>query len=274
MADEKRLFNCMRAPERTRKPRTTGLTIVSDGDYRVSVAGTHWTEDLVEWGAQWIDYYKLTHTMMFQPRPLVLKKLAVCTKHGIQPYAGGNTMEAAVMQNCVERFFDELENLGINAMEVSSTVLPMTIEQKITLIEKAKARGFTVFATVGKKLIGADGSQRRMPTSEVIYEMTACLKAGAFKALYESAEISQLEADAQLGSLVDIAAAVGREKIIFDLPHGDWHTGAAQYKGPCAAFYVLQFGSNVNIGDVEPTQVMALETVRGGFSSRTMERSR
>src|SRR5262245_29584036 len=101
MADENRLFRFMRMADRTNKPRTTGLTMVSGGDYWLAVAGVNWIEDLAEWGAQWIDYYKVTHTMMFQPRDLVLKKLAVLKKHGIQAYEGGNFGESAVLQGCV-----------------------------------------------------------------------------------------------------------------------------------------------------------------------------
>jgi phosphosulfolactate synthase len=177
------------------------------------------------------------------------------------------------MQDCVEPYFAELENLGICAMEVSSTIPSLRLDRKITLIENAIARGFTVFAKVGRKMIGVDGPQSSMPTSEVIYEIGECLKAGASKAVYESAEIERLEAEDALGSLVEIADAVGQEKIVFELPHGDWHTGAAQCKRPSAAFYVLQFGPNVNIGDVEPTQVMSLETLRGGLSARTLGRA-
>jgi phosphosulfolactate synthase (CoM biosynthesis protein A) len=53
-------------------------------------------------------------------------------------------MEAVILQNRVELYFDELQELGINAMEVSSTVLSLSIEEKVKFIERAKARGFTV----------------------------------------------------------------------------------------------------------------------------------
>ena len=88
MSEERRIFGFMRTPQRTSKPRTNGLTMVSGGDYWLAVAGTHWIEDLVEWGGQWIDYYKVGEPMMFQPRDLVLKKLVLLRKHGIQPYIG------------------------------------------------------------------------------------------------------------------------------------------------------------------------------------------
>ena len=266
MAEKKRIFSFMRIPERTTKPRTAGLTMVSGGDFWLAVAGSHWIEDLVEWGAQWIDYYKVTHTMMFQPRALVLKKLALLKKHGILPYEGGNFGEAAVMQGCVERYLDELQELGINAMEVSSTVLSLNIEEKVKFIEKANARGFTVFAEIGKKLIGAGGPEGRMSTNEVIGEMKDCLSAGASKVVYEHTEIEQLRTEEEgLSRLTEVANAVGLENLMFEVPHGDWH-----YVAPYAAFYVLHFGSNVNIGDVEAAQVMAMETLRGGLSARTL----
>ena len=266
MLDTERIFTFMRIPGRTTKPRKMGVTMVSGGDYWLAVAGAHWIEDLVEWGAQWIDYYKVGEPMIYQPRALVLKKLAILKKHGIQPYAGGNTMEAAIHQRCVEPYLDELQELGINTMEVSSTVLSLNIEEKVKFIEKAKARGFTVFAEIGKKLIGAGGPEGRMPTTEVIGEMKDCLSAGAFKVVYEHTEIEQLRTEEEgLSRLTEVANAVGVENLLFEVPHGDWH-----YVAPYAAFYVLHFGSNVNIGDVEPAQVMAMETVRGGLSARTL----
>jgi phosphosulfolactate synthase len=266
MPAAERIFSFMRVPERTAKPRKTGITMVSGGDYWLAVAGARWIEDLVEWGAQWIDYYKVGEPMIYQPRHLVLKKLAVLKKHGIHPYAGGNTMEAAIYQRCVEPYFDELQELGINAMEVSSTVLSLSIAEKVKFIERARARGFTVFAEIGKKLIGAGGPEARMATDAVIAEMKECLSAGVFKVVYEHTEIEQLRKEEQgLSRLAEVSSAVGVENLLFEVPHGDWH-----YVAPYAAFYVLHFGSNVNIGDVEPAQVMAMETVRGGLSARTL----
>lgn len=46
MSEEKRIFGFLRIPERTRKLRTNGLTMVSGGDYWLAVAGTHWIEGL------------------------------------------------------------------------------------------------------------------------------------------------------------------------------------------------------------------------------------
>ena len=262
---EKRIFSFMRIPERTSKPRTNGLTMV-EGDYMLAVAGMNWLQDLVEWGGQWIDYFKVGHPMMFQPRELVLKKLALLKKHDIQPYVGGNTTEAVIRQGCVEQFLDELQELGISVVEVSSTVLSLTIGQKVMMIQKARERGFTVFAEVGKKLIGTGGPKMRMPTAEVVREMKECLSAGAFKVVYEHTEIEQLPGEeAGFARLLEVAGSVGADHIMFEVPI-DQHKVVSVF----AAVYIVNFGPNVNIGDVTPHQLVHLESQRTGYSTRTV----
>jgi len=266
MPDAERIFSFVRTPERTRKPRTYGLTMVSGGDYWLAVAGMNWLHDLVDWGKQYIDYYKVGHTMIFQPKDLVLKKLALLKHSGIEPYLGGNTTEVAILQNSLGSFFDELHRLNIVAMEVSSTVLPLTVDEKAKLIEKARGQGFTVFAEVGKKLIGQGGPKTRMTTSDVIQEMKACLSAGAFKVVYEHTEIEDLvRKGSGFEPLLEIAAAVSVEKVMFEVPHGHWHEVS-----PYATFYILQFGPNVNIGDVDPEKVIGMESLRAGLSAKTL----
>lgn len=150
-------------------------------------------------------------------------------------------------------------------MEVSSTVLPLTIDEKVEVIKKTKQRGFTAFAEVGKKLIGAGGPKGRMPTSQVIEEMQQCLEAGVFKVVYAHTEIKQLPNESgKFQPLGEIATSVGIEDVMFEVPHGHWHEVA-----PYAAAHIIQFGSNVNIGDVEPAQAISMESLRCGLGSRT-----
>src|SRR5262245_10383708 len=251
MPAEERVFAYLRLPERTTKPRKTGLTMV-EADVMLAVAGMNWLQDLVEWGGQWIDYFKVGHPMMFQPKDLVLKKLAFLREHQINAYAGGTNSEAATLQGCLEAFFDELQELGINVLEVSSTFTSLTLSQKVESIRKARQRGFTVFAEVGKKLIGAGGPEERMSTADVIAEMKECLSAGAFKVVYEHTEIEELvHKGTGLEPLLEIAGEVGIDNIMFEVPI-DQHRVVARYAG----FYIRQFGVNVNIGDVTPAQVI------------------
>jgi len=267
MSEDERIFSFLHMPQRTKKPRHAGLTMV-EADVMLAVAGMSWVEDLVEWGGQWIDYFKLGRTMMFQPRELVLKKLAFLQQRGVEPYVGGTTTEAVLRLDRLEPYLDELQALNIKVMELSSNATSMTIDQKINLVRKLKERGFTVFAEIGKKLIGAGGPKGRMPTTEVIREMKDCLAAGAFKVVYEHTEIEEIaREDPGVEALLQVAGEVGADNIMFEVPI-EQHKVVAKFAG----IYVTHFGANVNIGDVTPCQLVHLETQRAGYSTRTFGR--
>lgn len=258
-----KIFHFLPVPQRPAKPRTTGLTMV-EGDYMCAVAGMNWLQDLAQWGGDYIDYFKVGHPMMFQPKDLVLKKLELLKQHDMTPYIGGNTTEAVIKQRRLDEFLDELMVLGIHTMEVSSTVSSLSVNEKVGAIEKAKQRGFTVFAEVGKKLIGAGGPKGTMPISEVIDEMKACLSAGAIKVVYEHTEIEHLRSEGTGRDLLEIAGSVGADNIMFEVPIVQWKESS-----PYAALFIEHFGPNVNIGDVDPKHVLMLEALRNGLTHRT-----
>jgi phosphosulfolactate synthase len=267
MPEDTRIFGFLHLPERTQKPRRTGLTMV-EADVMLAVAGMNWVEDLVQWGGQWIDYFKLGRTLMFQPRELVLNKLAFLQQHKIEPYVGGTTTEAVLRLGCLERYLDELQALNIKVMELSSNATSMNVDQKITLVRKLKDRGFTVFAEVGKKLIGAGGPKGRMPAADVIREMKECLDAGAFKVVYEHTEIEEIvREDPAVEPLLEVAGEVGADNIMFEVPI-EQHKVVSRY----AALYTNLFGVNASMGDVTPEQLVHLECQRAGYGSRTFGR--
>jgi phosphosulfolactate synthase len=261
--EKSKFFDFMPVPKRTAKPRTSGLTMV-EGDYMCAVAGMNWLRDLAQWGGDYIDYFKVGHPMMFQAKDLVLQKLALLKQHDMKPYIGGNTTEAVIKQRRLDEFLDELAHLGIQTMEVSSTVSAMKLDEKTAAIQRAKQRGFTVFAEVGKKLIGAGGPKGTMPLSQVIDEMKACLSAGAVKVVYEHTEIENLQSEETARNLSEVAGSVGADNIMFEVPIVQWKESS-----PYAALFIENFGPNVNIGDVDPKHVLMLEALRNGLTHRT-----
>jgi len=264
MPQAKKIFDCLRVPERTAKPRTNGLTMV-EGDIKSAVVGMNWLHDLVAWGGDSIDLFKVNRHLMFQEPELVVSKLAFLKQHRIEPYMGGGITEIAVHQGCVERLWDQVMELGIQVMEVSTTHLSCTMAQKVDWVRKAKQRGFTVFVEIGKKRIGAPGGPKaRMPVSDVIEEMRACLNAGAFKLVYEYTEIVKLlEEDAGLDSLLEVAAAIDARNIMFEVPVAPW-----KEVSPYVSLYIQHFGANANIGDVDPSHINQIEVDRCAFWSQ------
>jgi phosphosulfolactate synthase (CoM biosynthesis protein A) len=263
MLQEKKVFSCLDVPERTKKPRATGLTML-EGDIKLSVPGMNWIEDLVEWGGEYIDYFKVNRHLMFQPRSLVVNKLKYLKEHDIQAYLGGGATEVGARQGCVEALWQEAQELGIGVIEVSTTHLPWDLKDKVHMVKKAKAAGFTTFVEVGKKRIGAAGGpKQRMAASEVIREMNGCLAAGAFKVVYEYTEIVKLmEEENGLKHLLEIARDVGTDNVMFEVPVTHWREVS-----PYVALYVEHFGPNVNIGDVDPSHVAQIEVDRCRFWS-------
>jgi phosphosulfolactate synthase len=235
-----------------------------EGDIKLSVPGMHWIEDLVEWGGDYIDFFKVNRHLMFQPPSLVVKKLRFLKDHEIQPYLGGGATEVAVRQGCVDELWREARELGIGVIEVSTTHLSSALADKINTVKRARDAGFVVFVEVGKKRIGeAGGPQQRTPTSDVIWEMKECLSAGAFKAVYEYTEIVKLlHEETGLQELLEIARAVQPDNIMFEVPVTHWREVS-----PYVALYVEHFGPNVNIGDVDPSHVGQIEVDRCRFWS-------
>jgi phosphosulfolactate synthase (CoM biosynthesis protein A) len=164
----------------------------------------------------------------------------------------------------VELLWEEARELGIGVIEVSSTHLRLTVEEKVNVVKKAKEARFVVFVEVGKKRIGdAGGPKERMPATEVIREMKDCLNAGAFKVVYEYTEIVKLlQEEKGLEQLLQIARAVEADNIMFEVPVTHWREVS-----PYVALYVEHFGANVNIGDVDPSHLRQVEVDRCSFWS-------
>jgi phosphosulfolactate synthase len=109
-----------------------------------------------------------------------------------------------------------------------------------------------------------------MATSDVIREMKDCLDAGAFMVIYEYTEVvSLLAEDGGLERFLEVVASVGADKIMFEVPTNivpTWRD-LSRY----ATLYIEHIGPNVNIGDVHPSHVLTLETMRLGLTSRSKD---
>jgi phosphosulfolactate synthase len=263
MAEEKSIFSWLSIPERTRKPRTTGLNMVVP--VQVAIEGMNMLQDLVSWGGDYIDYYKMGTEMKLQRRDAVVKKLAFLKENGIEPYAPGGVAGKAIKEDCIEVCLDELVELGFGAVEASSVVLAMA--KMLEVIQKGKDRGLKVFAEVGKKHIGWEGGPKNYtPTDDVIRGMQALLNAGAFKVIYEFTEIvSLLKENRGLERLAEVFGAVGKDNIMLEVPIssvGTWDELSRYLK-----LFIDQFGPNVNLGNLSPDHIMAIEKLRHNFSA-------
>jgi len=138
-----------------------------------------------------------------------------------------------------------------------------------TLTELAIAQGrldrmiawlheFVVLSEVGSK-----DDTRIMAPFRWVEQIEGELAAGAWKVIAEAREsgtvgIFRHDGEVRMGLIDEIAHAVSPDKILFEAPRKDQQV-----------WFVRRFGPDVNLGNIAPSEVLSLETIRLGLRSDT-----
>jgi phosphosulfolactate synthase len=241
-------------PDRSEKPRDVGVThVVDTGLTGVEAAG------LMELAAAHVDVIRLGWGSALITGGLEAK-LATYREHDVAPMLGGTLTELAWRHGRVEALTEALRRLGIRHVEVSEGTLDLPPADKRRLVG-ALAREFTVFVEIGSK----DG--RLAPSTDIwTRQASDALEAGAQTVICEG----RVSGDAGLywpdGSIRDelveaLVATAGAERLIFEAPRRSQQ-----------AWLVRHFGPDVNLGNVLPWDLIAVESLRLGLRSDTLTR--
>ena len=240
---------------RIQKPRPTGITMLIDKGLSPAE-----TSNLLEMGAAYIDLIKLTFgTAALYQSDTLIRKLELAAQNGVAVYPGGTFFEIAYWQNNVEQYFLKLTGLGFRWVEISDGTIPLTLSERCKVIDLAFKTGLEVITEVGKKnpdlqpdgqsLIGTIDNDLKMGVSWVIIEARESGRGiGIFD---DQGEVIEEKFDR-------IRQSIPQSKIIWEAP-----LKKQQVK------LVNEFGPNVNLGNVPPAEVLALEALRLGFRSDT-----
>ena len=244
-------FQLNNVPSRTQKPRNNGLTMVMDKGLSVRQA-----EDLMAVGAPYIDFVKLGWTTAYII-PQLEEKLAVYREAGVHPYLGGTLFEAFVARNQFEDFLRVLEKYGLEHAEVSDGSITMPHAEKCEYIA-AVAKHATVISEVGSK-----DNTKIMAPYKWISLMKAELEAGTWRLIAESRESGNVglyreSGEVRQGLVDEILNEIPNEKIIWEAP-----LKAQQ------VYFINLVGPNVNLGNINTNEVIALETTRMGLRGDT-----
>jgi len=187
-------------------------------------------------------------------------KLARFGAHDIPVVLGGTLTEIAIRQGRVEGLIAWLRELGLRHVEVSDGTIELPPELKRELIEKL-AREFTVFAEVGSKDV-----EFIMAPYVWVEQIERDLEAGAWKVIAEAREsgtagIYRADGEPRTGLIEEIAHSIDTARLIFDAPlHRQ------------QVWLLKHFGTECNLGNIAPADVLSLETLRLGLRSDTVER--
>jgi phosphosulfolactate synthase len=238
-------------PERPVKPRNSGLTMVMDKGLSLREA-----EDFMSVGSEYTDYVKLGFgTSLVTPD--FDKKVAIYKKAGAIPYFGGTLFEAFVARDMFEEYIDFLDQHEIDLVEVSDGSYDMEHKRKLDYISRLAERG-TVISEVGSKKKNVVYTP-----DEWVSMMKTELKAGSVKVIAEARESGTTGIYNEDGSInhkiiSGISHHVKLENVIWEAPLKSQQ-----------AWFIRHFGANVNLGNIAPTEIISLESLRLGLRGDT-----
>lgn len=249
----KRAFSSIDLPARPAKPRTGGISMMIDWGIPIGAQ-----RDRLNLAAEFIDLAKVAVGISgLIGEESLTDKIETYRQSEVEPFPGGMYLELAVTRDCVESYYAECRRVGYHLIEVSDNVVHFDTALRERLIRQAvEEHGLRVLGEVGSK-------HEKTDMSTLVTDIRDSLRAGAWKVFVEAAEfVTEDGLDTKLiQSMVD---QVDADDIIFELP-GKWIPDVYAHRVYRMMVWLVEhIGSEVNIGNVAPEDVVPLETLRTG----------
>lgn len=189
--------------------------------------------------------------------PKLREKIDLYQSNGIPVYFGGTLMEAFLIRNQFNDYISLCKDYGIQYMEVSDGSITIPHAEKCGYIEKLSTIG-TVLSEVGSK-----DAAHIIPPYKWIELMSAELSAGASWVIAEAREAGNVgiyrgSGEVREGLVQEILTKIPGEKILWEAPQ------KAQQ-----LYFIELLGANVNLGNIAPSEIIALEAMRVGLRGDT-----
>lgn len=242
-----------------RNPKTgTGITMMLDKGM-----GPVHVIDLLEISGEYVDLAKFGWgTSAIHNREIIQEKVEIYQSYGINPYPGGTLFEIAYLQEKFDEFLNEVDKLGFGAMEISDGTIEITPDERERIISLVNDNGFLAITEVGKK----DPAKDQLLTPQKRLEIVNCdLESGADFVLMEAREggkgigLFDGQGEVKEDDLQILIEGTDVERIIWEAPQKNQQ-----------AYFILRFGANVNLGNIPPDEITALETMRLGLRGDTL----
>ena len=238
-------------PERDAKPREKGYTMAMDKGLSIREV-----EDFIEVAGEYVDIVKLGWSTSYVV-PNLQGKLDVYKAAGIPVYFGGTLFEAFIIRNEFKEYRRLLDKYQLQYAEVSDGSIELPHEEKCNYISTLASQ-VTVLSEVGSK-----DDQKIIPPYKWISLMQAELDAGSWKVIGEAREggnvgLFRSTGEVRSGLVEEILTKIPFEKIIWEAPQKEQQV-----------WFVKLLGANVNLGNISPSEVVPLETIRLGLRGDT-----
>jgi phosphosulfolactate synthase len=238
-------------PERTKKPRENGLTMMMDRGLSIND-----TKNFIDMCSPHTDIVKLGFgTSAISPH--VRAKIDLYKEAGLMVYIGGTLFEAFIIRGMFEEYKQLLRNWNIEMCEVSDGSINISHEDKCNYI-KDLAKEFKVVSEVGSK-----DENKLIAPYKWIELMRMELKAGSWKVIAEAREggnvgIYNKGGDVRSDLIDEILTEISRENILWEAPRKTQQV-----------WFIKMLGSTVNLGNISWDEIIPLETLRIGLRADT-----
>jgi phosphosulfolactate synthase len=244
-------FNLSQMPDRLAKPRQAGITMVMDKGLSIQE-----TKNFLSIAAPHVDIVKLGFGTSFVT-PNLREKIEVYKSAGLPIYFGGTLFEAFLIRGQFQDYIKVMQDYGIDYVEVSDGSVTIPHAEKCGYIEK-----LTKYATVLSE-VGSKDATHIIPPYKWIELMRAELSAGAAYVIAEARESGNVgiyrgSGEVREGLVQEILTQIPGEKILWEAPQ------KAQQ-----LYFLELLGCNVNLGNIAPSEVIALEAMRIGLRGDT-----
>ena len=244
-------FNLTQIPQRHLKPRAHGLTMVMDKGL-----STQEVHNFLSVAHPHVDIVKLGFGTSFVT-PNLKEKIEVYKSYNIPIYFGGTLFEAFLIRDQFEDYIRVCKEFEVSYMEVSDGSINITHAEKCGYIEKLTKHGI-VLSEVGSK-----DAAHIIPPYKWIELMRAELNAGASYVIAEARESGNVgiyrgSGEVREGLVQEILTQIPEEKILWEAPQKSQQL-----------YFIELVGCNVNLGNIAPTEVLPLETMRIGLRGDT-----
>jgi phosphosulfolactate synthase len=239
-------------PDRPVKPRESGITMMMDKGLSVKEA-----EEFARSSGDFTDFVKLGFGTALITKDLDAK-LNVYRDNNIRPYFGGTLFEAFYIRGMFDEYRQFISAHNLDLVEVSDGTVTIDHDKKLRCIE-ILSREVQVLSEVGSKLAGVI-----IPVDKWVSMMQSELNAGAWKVIAEARESGTIGIYNSDGSANDelirnITGSIKQSDVIWEAPLKNQQV-----------YFIRMLGANVNLGNISPDEVLAMEALRLGLRGDTL----
>jgi len=244
--------------ERVERSKNVGMTMVID-----TCVGLQMLRDLLQISNKYIDHWKCSYGVSaVMPSNILHQKLEMLNEHNINTYPGGTLLEAAIIQKNCQSYMVRAKEIGFHSVEISDGTITLPSARRRNTILCALENGLTPITEVGKK----DPLKQPSP-NELADQILQDLYWGAEYVVVDAREsgygigIFDEKGDLKMDVFSKLLSSAGKkvEKIIWEAPQKKQQVALIKHIGP-----------NVNLGNVNPMDILSLESLRLGLQYETL----